>query len=194
MADVTNAIYDGADCVMLSGETAKGKYPVQVVQTMNEIIASAEHFTKYSFPDINLAARERFVHGQRDREDRSVEASIAKAAVTAAEERDATAILVLSCEGILPRMIASFRPNVPILAFCPSAKVARQLMCNRGIHPIHIDDLFDVPTTKRAGTAIQYAKQFGMLQEGDNVAVVTLDPADNELSSDFGSMKLVTVP
>jgi len=194
VADVTNAIYDGADCVMLSGETAKGKYPVQVVQTMNEIIASAEHFTKYSFPDINLAARERFIQGQLNREDRSVEASIAKAAVTAAEERDATAILVLSCEGNLPRMIASFRPNMPILSFCPSAKVARQLMCNRGIHPIHIDDLFDVPTTKRAGSAIQYAKQFGMLQEGDNVAVVTLEPADNELSSDFGSMKVVTVP
>lgn len=194
VSDVTNAIYDGADCVMLSGETAKGKYPVQVVQTMNEIIASAEHFTKYSFPDINLAARERFIQGQLNREDRSVEASIAKAAVTAAEERDATAILVLSCEGNLPRMIASFRPNMPILSFCPSAKVARQLMCNRGIHPIHIDDLFDVPTTKRAGSAIQYAKQFGMLQEGDNVAVVTLEPADNELSSDFGSMKVVTVP
>jgi len=101
VADVTNAIYDGADCVMLSGETAKGKYPVQVVQTMNEIIASAEHFTKYSMPGPNLDARDRFVKGQAERQDRSVDAAVAKAAMTAAEERNAAAIIVLTSHGVL---------------------------------------------------------------------------------------------
>lgn len=101
VADVTNAIYDGADCVMLSGETAKGKYPVQVVQTMNEIIASAEHFTKSTMPMPNLMARERFVQGQADRGDKSVDAAVAKAAMTAAEERNAAAIIVLTSHGVL---------------------------------------------------------------------------------------------
>ena len=107
VADVTNAIYDGADCVMLSGETAKGKYPVQVVQMMNEIILSAEHFTKHSMPGPNIEARERFVRGQAERgksgdpDSRSVDAALAKAAVTAAEERDATVIIVLTSYGHL---------------------------------------------------------------------------------------------
>ena len=195
VADVTNAIYDGADCVMLSGETAKGKYPVQVVQTMNEIIGAAEHFTKYSMPGPNLAARERFDEGQYDRNDKSVDAALSKAAVTAAEERDAAAIIVLTSQGVLPRLISAYRPNVPILAFCPSAKVARQLMLHRGVHPVHIDDLLtDISSVKRPARAIQHAKQFGMVQEGDNVVVVTRETACDELTTDFASMKMATVP
>jgi len=195
VADVTNAIYDGADCVMLSGETAKGKYPVQVVQTMNEIIASAERFTRTTMPGPNLMARERFMQGQVERGDNSVDAAVAKAAMTAAEERNAAAIIVLTSHGVLPRLIAAFRPNVPILAFCPSAKVARQLMLHRGIHPIHIADLLtDISGVKRPARAIQYAKQFGMVQEGDNVVVVTRETACDELTHDFASMKLATVP
>jgi pyruvate kinase len=111
VADVTNAIYDGADCVMLSGETAKGKYPVQTIQMMNEIISSAEHFTKYSMPGPNLQARERFVRGQKEREIRgligqcdvtkTVDSALASATVAAAEERDAAAIMVLTSQGVL---------------------------------------------------------------------------------------------
>ena len=113
VADVTNAIYDGADCVMLSGETAKGKYPVQVVQTMNEIIAGAERFTKTTMPGPNLDARDRFVQGQAEREDNSVDAAVAKAAMTAAEERNAAAIIVLTSQGILVSILSFHLIFVP---------------------------------------------------------------------------------
>jgi len=201
VADVTNAIYDGADCLMLSGETAKGKYPVQVVQMMNEIISGAEHFTKHSMPEINLKARERFIRGQADRasngdpDSKCVDSALAKAAVIAAEERDASVIVVLTSQGNLPRLVSAYRPNIPILAFCPNAKVARQLMLHRGVHPIHTGDLLTgVQSVKRPAVAIQYAKQFGMVQEGDNVVVVTRETACDELTTDFASMKIATVP
>lgn len=81
------------------------------------------------------------------------------------------------------------------MAFCPSAKVARQLMIHRGIHPVHHADLLtDASGVKRPAKAIQYAKQFGMVVEGDNVVVVTRETACDELTHDFASMKLATVP
>jgi pyruvate kinase len=68
-------------------------------------------------------------------------------------------------------------------------------MLHRGVHPVHIDDLLtDVVGVKRPARAIQYAKQFGMVQEGDNVVVVTRETACDELTHDFASMKLATVP
>jgi pyruvate kinase len=68
-------------------------------------------------------------------------------------------------------------------------------MLHRGVHPIHIDDLLtESASGKRPARAIQYAKQFGMVQEGDNVVVVTRETACDELTHDFASMKLATVP
>lgn len=68
-------------------------------------------------------------------------------------------------------------------------------MLHRGVHPIHIGDLLtDASSVKRPARAIQYAKQFGMVQEGDNVVVVTRETSCDELTTDFASMKLATVP
>lgn len=92
-------------------------------------------------------------------------------------------------------MIAAYRPTIPILAFCPSAKVARQLMLHRAVHPVHIADLLtDVVGVKRPARAIQYAKQFGMVQEGENVVVVTRELACDDLTTEFAALKLATVP
>lgn len=187
VADVTNAVYDGADAVMLSGETAKGKYPVATVKMMNEIIMGAEQFATISSL-ANPGAPVRFV-GAVD-EEHSALAAIAKAAVVTAAERNAAAIVVLTRSGTLARLVSAYRPNVPIVTFCDNAKLARQLILNRGIHPVV--GLQGVSMIKRPAAAIEDAKAMGFVESGDEVIVVTAE-ADDDLG-EFTSMKATTVP
>lgn len=185
VADVTNAVYDGADCVMLSGETAKGKYPVESVRMMSDIIYSAEAYAQ-SGGYGSLHARTAAFEGPHNSE-----GAIARAAVAATEERGATAILVLTNQGILPPLVSAFRPNVPILAFCPTAKLGRQLMLHRGIHPIV--GLEEVSLAKRPNIAVRNAKAMGFVQAGDNVVVVTVEDFFEGLER-TATMKIAKVP
>lgn len=189
VADVSNAVYDGADAVMLSGETAKGKYPVETITTMNEIIKAAEKFETRR-TDLVHRNRGKEASGREVTEAKSHEATLAKSAVTAAAERHASAILVLTNHGTLPRMVSANRPSVPIVAFCPSSKVARMLMLNRGVHPII--GLEGVSTAKRPMRAIQHATNMGFIQPGDNVVVVTME-SDEDIGN-LATMKVATVP
>lgn len=164
VADVTNAIYDGADCVMLSGETAKGKYPVESVKIMNEIILSAERYA--SEGGVGGVSVRRF-----EAPSNTFDAAIAKAAVTAADTQKASAILVLTEAMTLPALVSAYRPQVPILCFCPTAKMGRQLMIYRGIHPI--------VGTGSTSDAVQDAKDMGFVKPGDSIVVVTLENNDD---------------
>ncbi|KAI2499574.1 pyruvate kinase [Fragilaria crotonensis] len=174
VADVTNAIYDGADCVMLSGETAKGKYPVESVKIMNDIILSAERYA--SEGGVGGASVRRF-----EAPDASFMGAIAKAAVTAADTQQATAILVSTLkDGTLPALVSAYRPQVPILCFCDNAKLGRQLMIYRGIHPI--------VGTGSLEEAVEDAKKLGFVKVGDSVVYVDVDT-----QHDTATMKLVHV-
>jgi len=184
VADVTNAIHDGADAVMLSGETAKGKYPVDTVKMMSDIIKSAEKFE---------IRREDLVppHYAKFKKSQNVpETTLAKAAVTAAAKRDAKAILVLTSRGTLPRYVAAYRPNVPIIPFCPNAKVAKQLMLNRGVHPVI--GLSGIDQAKRPVRAIRHAVEMGFVEAGDDVVVATMEK--DEDMGNIATLKVATVP
>lgn len=188
VSDVTNAVYDGADAVMTSGETAKGKYPVETVQMMNEIISSAEKFS-FSRPDLvsPCYGGELFVN----KTDLGCnEASIAKASVTAATKRQASAIIVISKGTSLPRLVAAYRPSVPIVTFVPSSKLARQLIIHRGIHPV-VGTLGGLSFHKRPAVAIKYAKDMGFVQANDDVVVVGIEDDEEE---EFATMKIASVP
>jgi pyruvate kinase len=207
VADVTNAVYDGADCVMLSGETAKGNYPVETVKMMNEIILGAERFAT-SKPELSGGGMhgstwwmrnnhrkpghhlENMVDASRDITTRSSLSAVAMSAVLAAEDRRAAAIIVLTIGGYLPKLISAYRPNTPIVAFCQSEKLGRQLMIHRGIHPVV--GLSGTSPYKKPLLAIKDAVKMGFVQPGDEVIVVAVERA-----AGFGShatMKVAVVP
>jgi pyruvate kinase len=176
VADVTNAVYDGADCVMLSGETAKGKYSVSTVTMMKEIILSAERYAANS-----KAIGHPVTHPFIDTPQTAVSA-VAKAAVAASMERgpQCTAILVIlppptavvpdaaqPAPYTVPGLISSFRPQVPILAFCHSAKQARQLSLYRGIYPVVLSSSSDL-----VATAMKDAQVLKYVAAQDEVVLV----------------------
>lgn len=179
VADVTNAVYDGADCVMTSGETAKGKFPIVTIRTMNEIILASE---RYMLGRANNH-EPLFLGGG------TADSAVAKAAVAAAKERGCVAILVLTHHGTLPPLVAAYRPSIPIYAFCPTAKLARRLQIYRAIHPIV--GLHGVPDRERAEKAVEQATAMNFLHSGEEVVVVSMD--DTSLGR-TATMKIAVVP
>lgn len=127
VSDVANAVLDGADCVMLSGETAKGNYPIESVLMMAETCLLAEAAICYPplFDDI------------RSIQPRPTETAetVAIAAVAAAAEQGATAILVLSTSGETARLISKYRPAVPIITVTRNQQTSRQIHLHRGCYP-----------------------------------------------------------
>nr|XP_022905590.1 pyruvate kinase-like isoform X1 [Onthophagus taurus] len=169
-SDVANAVLDGADCVMLSGETAKGSYPLQCVRTMAKICKEAEaavwHWRLFS--DLNSKIDPPIDPAH----------SIAIAAVEASTKCLAAAIIVVTATGRSAHLIAKYRPNCPIIAITRNAQVARQAHLYRAILPLIYEDdrllsdwLKDVDARVQAG--INLGKTNGLISLGDSVVIVT---------------------
>lgn len=132
-SDVANAIFDGSDAVMLSAETASGKYPVETVQMMARIIITAEQNGPRA-----AAAREPFrVSTETD----EFTDALAGAANYAAEQLDAKFIVVFTQTGFAARLMSKFRPKQPIIALTPSSWVARRMNILWGVQPFVLRDV-----------------------------------------------------
>jgi pyruvate kinase len=156
VSDVANAIMDGADCVMLSGETARGKYPVETVRTMARIAERID-------PTMRAAM-------QHPNEKIAVAEAISTAVYELSEHLKADAIVSATSSGFTARMVARFRPQVPIIAVAHDERIKRQLQLTWGVTPCtFIDQEFSAHKTilKAVRTGLQY----NLLKETDVVIV-----------------------
>ncbi|KAI9278665.1 pyruvate kinase [Phascolomyces articulosus] len=168
VSDVANAVLDGADLVMLSGETAKGAYPVETVLTMARTCELAESVICY--PPLFNELRTLTPWPTDTTE------TIACAAVSAAAEQNAGAIIVLSKSGHTARLASKYRPSQPIIVVTRNEETARQAHLNRGVFPfIHLEEPLenwqdDVECRIRYG--IKHGKLAGLLRSNESVIVV----------------------
>ena len=137
--DVANAIYDGTSAIMLSGETAAGKYPVEALHTMKTIAERAERDIDYNKRFFNRDAVQ----------NPDITSAISHATCTTAIDLAAAAIITVTKSGKTARMLSKYRPKCPIIGCTPVKKVARQINLSWGVQPLLIgeenntDDLFE---------------------------------------------------
>lgn len=158
--DVANAIYDGTSAIMLSGETAAGKYPVQALKTMAKIAERTEN-------DIDYIDRFRKHHvtGSPD-----VTSAISHATCTTAHDLGAVAIITVSKTGTTARMISKYRPECPIISGSTSQKVLRQMNLSWGVIPVLVEEKTN--TDELFEHIVDVSEKHGLVKNGD-LAVIT---------------------
>ena len=159
VSDVTNAVIDGADAIMLSGETAVGAYPIRAVETMSKIAKYAEAHLNYQY-----YKKRAYVDCSKDY--RSI---IAMSAVDAAKDLDAKIILSSTTSGNSAEMLSIFRPSSNIIAATPSAKTARKLAIRFGVNPIVIPEVSSVE--EFTDTVMPMVKEMVDLKTGDDIVI-----------------------
>jgi pyruvate kinase len=177
ISDVANAILDGTDAVMLSNETAVGKYPIQAVETMARIATRIEQ-------DQPMNKNAEGAPG------RSIPNAISQAVGRIAEQLKAAAIMTLTKTGATAQNVSKFRPHTRILAVTPHVDVARQLQLVWGVKPLLVLDLPSTGQTFQAALNVAQEKQF--LSEGDLVVMTAGTLQGVAGSTDLIKVEVVT--
>ncbi len=158
-SDVANAVLDGTDGIMLSGETAIGRHPILAVKTMATIVSAAEQRFPAAMPDTETYAFDA----------NPIAVSVGKSIVHVVDEVDAHAILCPTASGFTAKILASFRPNVPIIALTSDPRVQRQLCLYRCVHSLDMEDL--TTSEEVLQRAIDRALAAGAVNEGERVVL-----------------------
>ncbi len=166
--DVANAIFDGTDAVMLSGETAAGRYPLEAVRTMAQIALRSEAGLQSN----EVVDRHVAVMG------RTVTDAIGHAAQAMTDELGIQAILAATTSGHTARMLSKHRPNAPIIAMTPRAEVARRLSVSFGVYPVVISPV--QTTDEMLETSVHEALQAGYVEHGDLVLIIAGVPVGQQ--------------
>lgn len=159
ITDVANAIYDGTSAIMLSGETAAGQFPVEVVRTMDLIAGTTEKNIDYKH-EFSI---------RKDNTNTNIEEGIAHATVTTAHDLNATAIITVTKQGQTARLISKYRPAFPIIGCTTDEANQRKMNLSWGVTPVVIDE--ETNTDALFEKAVAAAKATGIVEEGDLVVI-----------------------
>ena len=160
VSDVANAVFDGTSCVMLSGETASGKYPIEALKTMVDTAVAAEGAIDYwgRFRESAL------LPGVS-----SISDAITHSCCLTAMDLGASAILAATKTGYTAKVISRFRPGCPIIAVCQSEKTRRQLAISWGVHPLLTGEVDS--TDRLFSMTVDVARKEGVVQPGETVVI-----------------------
>ncbi|MDA0705460.1 MAG: pyruvate kinase [Proteobacteria bacterium] len=180
VSDVANAVMDGTDAVMLSGETAVGKYPVQAVRAMSEVCTGAE---KYPLPEGTTRHRmgDYFEH---------VDEAIAMAVMYTANHLNVKAIIALTESGSTARWMSRIRSDIPIYAFTPYAATSRRVALYRGVYPVAFEP--EETTRKELYASIFKTLLSHKLVEVDDLVIFTKGDLEG-VSGSTNAMKILKV-
>lgn len=164
ITDVANAIYDGTSAIMLSGETAAGAYPVDVVRTMDLIARTTEEDIDY-----------KGIHSlSRTKKNADISNAIAHATVTTAHDLDAAAIVTVTLSGVTAREISKYRPFCPIISCTVSERVQRQMNLSWGVYPMLVDEMNN--TDALFEVSVQAAIKSDIVSKGDIIVITAGAP------------------
>lgn len=177
VSDVANAIYDGTTVIMLSGESAAGRHPVEAVRTMANIAVNAENTINYY---------EKYVDSSADMEP-NLKNAICASAYNAAKYLDAKAIVVLTRSGATANILSRFHPECPVIAATISERGRNQLNLVWGITPVVAENLDSAD--KFVEYAVSKAVESRLVKRGDNIVVILA----SDLESDDDTMRICTI-
>ena len=167
VTDVANAVYDGTDAVMLSGETAQGKYPLEALQMMVEIVKNTEQHLDY----------DTLLSKAQDNRKKSISSAIGYSSVATAASLGARCIITPTASGATARVVSKFRPEATIVGVSPNEESVRRMQIYRGVCPIK-----SIPyqtTDEICEEAIDLVKAKGFAETGDIVVVTAGIPSPN---------------
>lgn len=163
-SDIANAVLDGTDAVMLSGETTVGKHPVETVRAMANICEVAEKYAEFDY-----------ITG---REVNTVPGAIAEGVVESSNRLGAKLICAATISGKTAAIISNLKPKAPILALCPDEKTGRRLALNWGVYPADLKVCNS--TDEVLNLSVERAKEFMDLEEGDKLIITGGFPNTDE--------------
>ena len=194
VTDVGTAVLDGADAVMLSGETASGKYPIESIRSMASVVCEGDALLDSKAHMIWNP----YLHHHLTPLEQELDA-VAASAVKSATKMGAQKIMLISMTGRVARAVARHKPSVPVLSFCTDPQVARRLQLHRSIIPIMLQSTLnpDSATTRMGllrAEAIRTAKELGFVNNGDRI--IFLDRTKGK-ATDYHeyahNMKVITI-